>query len=477
MIDSSRIDEFFSQLSRSSGPIIVDTTTGVRREIGADGLTDLLDRVAARLENLGVNPGERVVAVFDNCMESALTLLAALRHGVTLCLQPPGTNRDVLLRLQEEIGANASIDATRSSKPVAPQVLMEELPRDRRSMPHSFPLTTPLTITFTSGSTGTPKAVVHSSSSYLSCADVFNQQSGIIASDRFLNVMPMFYMAGIFNGLLAPLAAGASVVIEEAFSTSTAIRFWPIVQDEGISAVWLSPTMLSLVLRLDRSSNAINHALRRLFVGTGALKQKDAEDFAARYGTPVVQSYGLSELLYVSVDDVESPNYGSVGFPLNGVQLITSEADPLSILTPFAFLGYLVNGVVQQHQGPFVTSDFVEANENGTYAVVGRSDDVIIRGGVNIDPLHLEDALRALILGCPFCIVGLADGVLGQRVVLVLDTVDIDASLFREARRLVDSLPGRARLDQVFSLQHLPIGPTGKIQRAKVRAILEARGQ
>lgn len=473
---SELIAPFFDRASRIVGPALTDISGGTRRAVSGADLTDRLDRLAGVLSKAGATPGDRVVAVFDNTLESALTLLAAMRHGHTLCLQPTGTAAEVLDRVKADLGAVAVINASRSEVTGAVQIRLDDLAEHAPARPGPVAPRTPFTITFTSGSTGTPKGIVHSAESFLSCAEAFNRQTGITGQDRFLNVMPMYYMAGIFNGILAPLMAGAPVVIGEAFNTATAMRFWPTIATEGITALWLSPTMLSLVVRLDRTDKTVPDGFRRLFVGTGAMTAADAVHVHETYGLPPLQSYGLSELLYISVDSADAPHFGSVGHPLAGVDLTCGAEEPLSITSPYAFLGYLVDGVLQPHEGPFATSDLAQIAEDGTLSILGRSDDIILRGGVNVNPVDLEAALAPVMGGRAFCITGLPDPTLGQRVVLVTEGAPLGDDAFARAQKTVREHPGRAQLDAAAQVPKLPVGPTGKIRRSALRAMLDGQG-
>jgi len=469
---SELINTFFTRLQGVSGPVLTDLSGGRRRELTGQDLPDLLDRVAGMLRDRGVLAGDRLVVTFDNRLESAVLLLTALRHGITLCLQPTGTSAADLVRLKDRIGARAILGAAGQGQDGLPELSLEDLSNIPPATPPDVPAETPFTITFTSGSTGTPKGIVHSARSFLTCADAFNHRQGITGSDRFLNVMPMYYMAGIFNGILAPLAAGAPVVIAEAFSTPTALRFWPLLRDNGITALWLSPTMLTLVARLDRGDKVVPDSLRRLFVGTGAMAARDAEGFHATYGLAPLQSYGLSELLYISVDDAEAPNFGTVGRPLDAVEVSHSSDGALQFQSPFAFLGYLVDGELVPHRGAFQTSDLGDVSAEGILSVTGRSDDIVLRGGVNVNPVEIETALAPVLKGKVFCITGVPDDALGQRLVLVTERAALDGSALAVARDVVRGLPVKAQLDAAVAVPAIPLGPTGKIRRSALRQML-----
>lgn len=470
---SDLIQELFDRISRVDGPVLTDLSGGTRRSVDGRNLVDQLDRLAASLDSGGIRSGDRVVAMFDNTIEAALTLLMAMRHGITLCLQPAGTPLAELAKLRQDLEAKAIINATRTDMAGTTPIQLEGLAAHPPVSPAPVAPRTHFTITFTSGSTGIPKGIVHSADSFLTCAEVFNRQTGITEQDRFLNVMPMFYMAGIFNGILAPLAAGASVVIADAFNTATAMRFWPTLAAEEISALWLSPTMLSLVVRLDRTDKTVPSGFRRLFVGTGAMTAADAGDFQKTYGLPPLQSYGLSELLYISIDDATAPNFGTVGHPIDGVTLTCGREKPLSIMSHYAFLGYLVDGALQPHHGLFLSSDLADLSHDGTLSILGRADDIILRGGANVNPVELETALAPVMAGRAFCITGLPDEILGQKVVLITEGHVLSDDTFAKAQRVVRDHPGRAQLDTAALVDKLPVGPTGKVRRSALRTMLD----
>ncbi|NIA69549.1 AMP-binding protein [Pelagibius litoralis] len=472
---TDQIDKFFAQLAEIHTPVLTDFSQGTKRQIVGRDLTDWLDRTAGWLANSGVKPGSCFVARFDNTLESALILLAAMRHGMTVTIQHADASDSDIGPLAQSCGATVIVDATSRNIPenqagFRAECLMEFEPL----MPEPVPPRTPFTITFTSGSTGTPKGIVHAAESYLKCSKAFNAQAGIGADDTFLNVMPMYYMAGIFNGIIAPLQAGASVVIYPAFDTRIALTFWNIINDNAVSCLWVSPTMLSLITRLDRTEKRVPKSLRRIFVGTGALEKAHAEAFHATYGLPPLQSYGLSELLYISVDDAERPQFGTVGRPLAEVELSFDSSGILSIATPYAFLGYLQEGEIGHPDSLFRTSDLARTTDSGALTILGRSDDIILRGGVNVNPLDLESVMVEALAGRRYCVTGLPDVALGQKVVLALEgpPCEGDEALFATLQKLVRSRFGRVQLDMLNYVAAMPQGPTGKVRRAELHQVL-----
>lgn len=468
------VNEFLDNLFKVDRPVILDLSTGNLRSINGTSLPTVLDKIGSIFHKHNALQGDRVICIFENTLESALLLLAAIRYGITLCVLPAGTSFSDLVQLKTSLRAKQILNATHTHIDNVIKVSLEDIYGCKPVVPpDSLSSNLPLTITFTSGSTGQPKGVIQTAENFILCAHNFNRVTKSSSADKFLNVMPMYYMAGIFNGILAPLCCLATVVICNEFSAKLALTFWRLIESQDITALWLAPAMLSLIMKLDRRQRKTEtYSLKHVFVGTGPLLFTEAQNFYHTYGLTPINSYGLSELLFVSVDDPDCSTLGTVGKLLPGVSITCLPDQPLTVKSPYSFLGYLHNEVYTPHYGIFQTSDLGTLSSNGLLSIHGRSDDLIVRGGVNINPLSLESFLAPHIKTQKYCIVGMPDSLLGQKVVLVLEGAPVAKADFAKLQQLIKNKPGKYHLDSFVNIETIPITPTGKIRRSLLKQVL-----
>jgi long-chain acyl-CoA synthetase len=283
-----------------------------------------------------------------------------------------------------------------------------------------------LLILFTSGTTGRPKGVVHAVRSEFGNAVAFNAAMQFGHEHRFLHLWPMAYSSGYLNTLMSPFMAGGSVVLTCAFTAQTILAFWKPVLEHQVNNLWLSPTMLASLLRLDRDPAGIDYCRKHIniiCVGSAPLALKLKHDFETKYGVACLESYGLSELLIISTNLPAQPQLeNSVGRLLAGVEFITAaengahlpahQEGEILIRTPGCMLGYLnaETGSVEPQPATawFPTGDIGLMQADGSIFITGRKKDLIIRGGQNLSPravreclLHHPSVEDAVVVGIP----------------------------------------------------------------------------
>ncbi|MBV7298627.1 class I adenylate-forming enzyme family protein [Enterovibrio paralichthyis] len=351
------------------------------RAVSYPELSGLVFFYECELEKKGLVKGSRVCLNVADPLEYFVILLSCFSKGIVVCPLSDSYSEEYKSTILEIFKPSEIIEGG-SAFPV-PIPLPDEDWKSGSIDPDGLAM-----VTFTSGTTGVPKGVCHSLGNLLSCSKAFNAHNGLDSSTRMLHVMPKFYMAGILNTFLSPLVAGGSVVIADTFSAQNAHQLFKKFYETESNTVWLSPSMLMLSSKMTRDSKVIDwvgQIKAKLFIGTAPLPsgtKKFAED---KFSVELLESYGTSELLFISSAVSGEGHCDGVGRLLDGVELTVAEDGELIVHTPWAMMGYLnADGL------GFNTGDtgFIEQQH---LHISGRKKDIIIKGGQNISPRHVEE--------------------------------------------------------------------------------------
>jgi acyl-CoA synthetase (AMP-forming)/AMP-acid ligase II len=297
--------------------------------------------------------------------------------------------------------------------------LAAEQPQDR--FVGEPPSATDLAALFhTGGTTGTPKLAAHTHANEVSDAWMIAAIGLLDAESVVFAALPLFHVNALVVTLLAPLFKGQRVVWAGPLGyrdTKLFANFWRVVERYRISFMSGVPTIYAALA--DRPVDADISSLRFALVGASPLPKAVREKFESATGAPLLEGYGLTEATCASARSfVDHPVPGSVGqrLPYQQVKTIevtadggwidlpTGEVGVLAIGGPTVFLGYVVDqgpdgpvldGLGKLHQGWLDTGDLAWVDDDGFIHLAGRAKDLIIRGGHNIDPAVIENALMA----------------------------------------------------------------------------------
>lgn len=252
-------------------------------------------------------------------------------------------------------------------------------------------------VTYTSGSTGQAKGVRHSLKNLLLASISFGDKVGFGKESVVCHTMPMTYMAGILNTIFMPFIQGSKIVLYPRFNVMTAVSFWKNTQAYGVNTFWLSPTMLNILMTVDRKGKGADYlkTIDPVFcIGTAPLFPQLKNAFEERYGVQLLQSYGLSETLFVSTKVREGTgDIQSVGEVLDEVNLRFSQSEEILIDVPWMFHGYSNENTSDYFEGAYYLSGDLGTISEGELFITGRKKDLIVRGGMNISPKQMEEKL------------------------------------------------------------------------------------
>ncbi len=338
-------------------------------------------------------------------------------------------------------------------------------------------------ISFTSGSTGIPKGVMHSFNNLVLGAIAFNKRFSFGENSIFYHNLPMTYMAGILNLIILPFISMSKIVIGDPFSISNVVRFWDLPIKYSANVFWFVPTIISILLKLDRGTKGIEYAANTKIigcVGTAHLNEQLKESFEEKYEISLYESYGLSETLFVATNFPGRPHVkDSAGEVLDDARIFFSKESEIIINVPWMFLGY--SNVKTEHcfEGKsFLSGDIGKIIEDGSIFITSRKKDLINKGGINISPRRIENFIERFGILEECAIIGLEDITLGEKIVcfFVPKTGVLSNTKKKELNNeIIDKLGKDYRIDEFIKIEKIPKTPTGKINKHGIKEMYKAK--
>jgi O-succinylbenzoic acid--CoA ligase len=312
----------------------------------------------------------------------------------------------------------------------------------------------------TSGSTGEPKDVALSARALRASAQATLTRLG--GPGHWLLALPAHYVAGLQVIIRSVLSESSPVVLDEHRDLAAAVGSMP-ARRRYLAVV---PTQLHRWLEDDRSRAALCD-LDAVLVG-GAAIAADAMEAAESAGIAIVTAYGMSETCGGCVYD---------GVPLDGVAVALDPEGRVRISGPVLFDGYagrpdLTDQVMSD--GWLTTPDLGRFDEDGHLVVLGRADDVVVSGGVNV-PLGVVERIVGGLSGVDHaCVVGRSDAEWGTVVVAVVaPTAAAEVPSIGAVREAVEAMHPRVWAPrELVVVDALPMLESGKIDRRRVLAMV-----
>ena len=338
-------------------------------------------------------------------------------------------------------------------------------------------------IVFTSGSSGMPKGTVLSHKGFAGKLAAIQSLLRFGPDERTLLVLNISFSFGIWVALLT-LLHGGRLLMRERFSAGT---FLGELETEKVTRVAVVPTMMrSLILdvppeRLEGQARSLaaGGALRGVLIGGETLGKGLDETLRGLFApAELTDIYGLTE---TSTCDFfllpgDAGRYaGCIGRPSPGVRYRIAEDGELWISSPFLMNGYLDEpGLEPIRDGWLATGDLARERDPGVVEIGGRKKELIYRGGNKIAPLEVEFACTAHPQVAAALAVGRPDERLGQRIhaLIVPRAPGLGAAELRAF--LAGRLEKHKHPDVLYFAGELPAGRTGKADRGKFSAMLDA---
>ena len=426
-----------------------DDDRNLRRTYSYAEFGTIVERMAEMFHaKFGLTRGDRIATVLFNHDLTALIYFAAWTLGVAVVPinveETPEKKRYILEHSEASVAlcwqdVYEELKALQSMLPALREVVAlgdggildgkETRGKSRKNShavgarfaPGTSRLDDPALIIYTSGTTGPPKGVILTVANLLIDADAIADRHGFGLTDRLMCVLPVHHVNGIVVTLMTPFYCKGSVVLNRKFKTGS---FWRRLHEEQVTSVSVVPTLLEFLLDADEDLAA--YRLDRfggVICGAGPLLKDTALRFEERFGFPIRHGYGLSETTCYScflpndltgeehrhwLTDFDFPSIGTALrhnemaiLDESGKAVAEQARGEICIRGRTVCAGYFKRDDANEaafQWGWFRSGDegFYIADDRGRpfFFISGRLKELIVRGGVNISPLEIDDVLK-----------------------------------------------------------------------------------
>lgn len=496
------IRELIDRMALEQPEVVFLISPETGRVLTFRGLREQSSLLSIQLRQAGLKRGDKIAFLLDNGLFSVQLFLGAMYGGfvsvplnvragvsqlsytldhcdanvVYVSDQYSGLIKDVIAGIRREVqviptNVDSFVAEFRTSPPTTP--LAAPAPEDAALL------------MYTSGSTGQPKAAVHSHRTVLAHARNSIRSHQLSPSDRSLLLLPLYHINAECVTLVPTLLSGGSVVVPHGFSVS---QFWDWLDEYRCTWSALVPTIISQLLdwkdpRAD-SREAAFQRIRFLRSSSAPLSPSLHREFLDKFMLLLIQAMGSTEAGNIFSNPLPpgENKIGSPGLPWGfetkivdreGVEVPPGEPGEVLIRGPAVMHGYYKDpdgtAAVLGLDGWLHTGDLAYRDEDGYFFVVGRSKELIIKGGMNIAPKQIDEVLESHPAVLEAAAVGVPDRYVGEDLVAF---VVLRAGMAGDERGLLafcESRLGHFKTPtRIHFVDDLPKGPSGKVQRLRL---------
>jgi amino acid adenylation domain-containing protein len=512
MTSNSEVNTIRDLIDRMAGTqpddaFLISPETG--RVVTFNGLQEQALRLHSRFRQTGLEYGDKIALLMDNGLFTAQLFLGAMYGGfVSVPLNVRAGVSQLSYTLDHcdakivFVGSqyNALIEEVMAHVRRPVEVIAADLDGcpevgDTPSIAHTLPSVRAedaALLIYSSGTTGQPKGAVHTHRSVLAHGRNSARAHQLTSADRSLLVLPLYHINAECVTLLPALTSGGSVVIPHGFAVS---EFWDWLDDFRCTWSALVPTIISQLLDWKDPKTEIRAAafqrIRFLRSSSGPLSPSLHREFIQKFELPLIQAMGSTEAGNVfsnpvptGTNKIGSPGllWGFEGKIVDhaGAELPDGQPGEILLRGDGLMQGYYKDpaetAAAVDTEGWLHTDDLAYRDGDGYFFVVGRTKELVIKGGMNIAPKQIDEILETHPAVLEAAAVGVPDRYLGEDLVAF---AVVRNGMCCDEGELLSFCQGHLGYfktpTRIHFVQDLPKGPSGKVQRLRLAEEAERR--
>jgi len=325
-------------------------------------------------------------------------------------------------------------------------------------------------IFFTSGTTSLPKPIYHSFFNIIGSAKDFSLLTEYTTTTVVYHILPLAYMAGFLNTLFAPIIGNAKIILGKKFVASNILTFWDDIFKYNINRLSITPSIAQMILKFTRDKDIISQVaknVKQIQCTSSSIPQQLRKKFYEKFNVPLQDCYGITELggpltFQTYQDACEFNNFTKAHHNLS-YKVIDSS---LFIHSPYLML----NCKEKKEKKFFDTGDLALISQQNKIEIIGRSKDVIIRGGINISPSRIENLL-SMYCKCSLAVIGLPHEYWGEIIVVCIEEntpfeKNIESNIIQISTQYLSEFE---QVDKILKVDSFPRSFIGKLQKNKLK--------
>lgn len=486
--------------AQPDAPWIIAPETGAVMSFGE--LARASRRLDRHLRARGLARGDKVALMLHNGYQTARLLIGVMYSGCTVAplnllsqrsqleyvlehsdAKLVFTSAELEPRVREALAAVPRAVEIAVLDPDAVSIACDEASDD----PSPFPVAAQddALLMYTSGTTGKPKGALHTHRSVAAGGEFTSRAHALSTHDRVMCSLPLYHINGQIVTTVAPLVHGGSIVMPHRFSVT---RFWELVEEHRCTWINVVPTLIAYLLNApDPRSRGIDISRVRFCRSASApLPPELHRAFEAKFGVSVIETFGMTETNAPCFSNPLDPDRRKIGSPgpafgneAQVIEIATGRAQPAGVAGEIMVRGENVMKCYYKDPettartfepgGWMHTGDLGYLDEDGFLFVTGRLKELIIKGGENIAPREIDEALLRHPAVLEAAAVGVPDANYGQEIMACVVLKPGARCAVEELMRFCGSELGAYKTPRVLKLvEALPKGPSGKVQRLKL---------